>query len=249
MATTTNYGWTTPDDTALVKDGASAIRTLGSSIDTTVFNNANAAIAKTIVDAKGDIIAATAADTVARLAVGANDTVLTADSSTATGLKWATVGAGGMTTLTSGTLSGSEVDLTSITGTYRDLILRVYNFKPATDERSIRVRFNNDTSTNYFYGTQTIEVGSGSTFLVVTDNSDNTDANGVLDMRIINYASTSYNKLVDAISWVNNATTPTNMNLRFTGGIYISASAITSIKFYPATGNFTSGNYELIGVK
>jgi hypothetical protein len=36
MATTTNYGWTTPDNTAYVKDGASAIRTLGSSIDTTL---------------------------------------------------------------------------------------------------------------------------------------------------------------------------------------------------------------------
>jgi microcystin-dependent protein len=89
MATTTNYSWTTPDDTALVKDGAAAIRSLGTAIDTTVFNNAGASIAKTIVDAKGDIIAATAADTISRLAVGANDTVLTADSSTATGLKWA----------------------------------------------------------------------------------------------------------------------------------------------------------------
>ena len=88
MPTTTNYGWTTPADTDLVKDGASAIRTLGTAIDTTVFNNASAAIAKTIVDAKGDIIAATAADTVSKLSVGANDTVLTADSSTATGLKW-----------------------------------------------------------------------------------------------------------------------------------------------------------------
>jgi hypothetical protein len=37
MATTTNYSWATPDDTALVKDGASAIRTLGSSVDTTVY--------------------------------------------------------------------------------------------------------------------------------------------------------------------------------------------------------------------
>lgn len=36
MATTTNFGWTTPDDTALVKDGASAIRTLGSSIDSSM---------------------------------------------------------------------------------------------------------------------------------------------------------------------------------------------------------------------
>jgi hypothetical protein len=38
MATTTNYGWVTPDDTALVKDGAAAIRTLGSSVDTTTKN-------------------------------------------------------------------------------------------------------------------------------------------------------------------------------------------------------------------
>ena len=52
------------------------------------------AINPTIVDAKGDIIAATAADTVARLAVGSNDQVLTADSSTATGLKWATPASG-----------------------------------------------------------------------------------------------------------------------------------------------------------
>jgi hypothetical protein len=52
-------------------------------------------IQPTIVDAKGDLIAATAADTPARLAVGANDTVLTADSAEATGLKWATPAAGG----------------------------------------------------------------------------------------------------------------------------------------------------------
>jgi hypothetical protein len=37
MATTTNYSWNTPDNTAYVKDGASAIRTLGSSVDTTLF--------------------------------------------------------------------------------------------------------------------------------------------------------------------------------------------------------------------
>lgn len=46
-------------------------------------------VLESLVDAKGDIIAATAADAVARLAVGANDTVLTADSAQATGLKWA----------------------------------------------------------------------------------------------------------------------------------------------------------------
>ena len=95
MATTTNYSWTTPDDTALVKDGAAAIRSLGTAIDTTTYNNAQAAIAKTIIDAKGDLIAGSAADTVARLAVGTNGYLLTADSTTATGLKWSAPAGGG----------------------------------------------------------------------------------------------------------------------------------------------------------
>jgi hypothetical protein len=52
------------------------------------------AIQNTIVDAKGDLIGATAADTPARLAVGTNGQVLTADSTAATGLKWATPASG-----------------------------------------------------------------------------------------------------------------------------------------------------------
>ena len=119
MANTTNFGWETPDDTDLVKDGAAAIRTLGSSIDTSlvdlkggttgqvlskatntdmdftwVAQDDSNAIQNAIVDAKGDLIAATAADTPARLGVGANGTVLTADSAEATGLKWATPASG-----------------------------------------------------------------------------------------------------------------------------------------------------------
>jgi hypothetical protein len=73
MATTTNYSWTTPDDTDLVKDGAAAIRTLGTAIDSTVFTNAGAAINKSLVDAAGDLIYGTADNTVARLGIGTAD--------------------------------------------------------------------------------------------------------------------------------------------------------------------------------
>ena len=118
MATTTNFGWETPDDTDLVKDGALAIRTLGSAIDTSLVDlkggttgqvlakNSNTdmdfvwttdatGIPATIFDAKGDLIVASAADAAARLAVGTNGHVLTADSTAANGIKWAAPAGGG----------------------------------------------------------------------------------------------------------------------------------------------------------
>jgi ketopantoate reductase len=49
----------------------------------------------TAIDAKGDLIAGTAADTFSRLAVGTNGQTLVADSTAATGLKWATPSGGG----------------------------------------------------------------------------------------------------------------------------------------------------------
>jgi hypothetical protein len=60
----------------------------GASGDVTVTNSM-----ATAIDAKGDLVPGTGADTFARLAVGANNTVLTADSATATGLKWAAAAA------------------------------------------------------------------------------------------------------------------------------------------------------------
>jgi len=128
MATTTNYGWDTPDDTDLVKDGAAAIRTLGNSADTTLKNlnpqtttgaiafrsataNVNTALPlgtagqvlrvnsgatapewattadQTPLTTKGDLFGFDTAD--ARIPVGTNGHILTADSTQSLGVKWA----------------------------------------------------------------------------------------------------------------------------------------------------------------
>jgi hypothetical protein len=52
-------------------------------------------ILESLIDAKGDLIVGSAADTAARLAVGTNGQVLTADSGETTGVKWATPSGGG----------------------------------------------------------------------------------------------------------------------------------------------------------
>ena len=108
------------------------------------------AISPTLVDAKGDIIAATAADTVSRLAVGANDTVLTADSSTATGLKWATPAAGGITLLSTTSLSGSTVSVTGISSSYNQLLIYVENAGLQTTAGVISANVNSATTNGYY---------------------------------------------------------------------------------------------------
>jgi hypothetical protein len=90
MATTTNYGWGTPDDTDLVKDGALAIRDLGQDIDTTT----KALNPETTT---GDIAYRSAtANTNTRLALGTAGQVLTVNSG-ATAPEWATPSGGGAT--------------------------------------------------------------------------------------------------------------------------------------------------------
>jgi len=107
-------------------------------------------IQPTIFDAKADILTATAADTPARLAVGTNDTVLTADSSTATGLKWAAPSSGGFTLLSTTTLSAQSTTISGISGSYKHLVL--YS-KTITDTAAgggfLSLRFNSDTGSNY----------------------------------------------------------------------------------------------------
>ena len=252
MATTTNYSWTTPDDTALVKDGAAAIRSLGTAIDTTVFTNAGAAINKTIIDAAGDLIYGTAADTAARLAIGTAGKVLTVNSG-ANAPEWATLpAAGGMTLLETLTLSGASTTSSSIPGTYKNLQIVVRNAKPASDGSYLYMRLNGDSSANRY---RHVGTKSGTNFdfnatqWEIGPARDNSVSEGLEIINIFDYANTTTWKHAQSISLVNNETTTANYN--YYGAYYQhynQTAAITTITLFFNTGNITSGTALIYGV-
>jgi hypothetical protein len=254
MATTTNYSWTTPDDTALVKDGAAAIRSLGTAIDSTVFTNAGNAIAKTIVDAKGDIIAATAADTVARLAVGANDTVLIADSSTATGLKWAAPASGGMTLLSTTTLSGASTTISSINQGYVNLYIFIYGMTNNTANDYLLVElFNGATALNNYVGGNKIANSSdGGVSVYAGNNFDSgtallrTSANNAFTLILENYADTTSRK---PLKFNGAFLQSSGVGILNWSGIVNSNSAVDKITLSNYGGTFSAGTVKIYGVK
>jgi hypothetical protein len=251
MATTTNYSWSTPDDTALVKDGAAAIRSLGTAIDSTVFTNAGAAINKTIVDAKGDLIVASGADAVARLAVGGTDGhVLTVNSGATNGVEWAAASAGSMTLISTTTLTGASVSLTSIPQTYKNLYILVRKFLPSDSGAPLRFTFNSDTNTRYFrtvsndVASQTFNVGS----FTANDNSNNSVSDGVIQLYLIDYADATTFQAFNGLGLTTDRDYNDRIYVYDMRGMYNQTTAITSIQMFVSTGTMTSGTALLYGV-
>jgi hypothetical protein len=161
------------------------------------------AISKGQFTAKGSLLSATAASTPAVLAVGSNDQVLTADSSTSTGLKWAAASSGGMTLLSTTTMSSTTTTINSISGAYTHLffIMRDVNVGSADFPR---IRPNNDTGSGYGICVKMTSSGGGSvstTFhsgTVINENMDNIAANtadsNTYAVWIYNYSSTNSRK-------------------------------------------------------
>ncbi len=177
MATTTNYSWTTPDDTDLVKDGAAAIRTLGSSADTTVKNLNPGTTA-------GDIDYYTSGTAKARIAIGTAGQVLQVNAG-ATAPEWAAPAGGGKvlqvvsalittsTSIASTTLADSGITLnitpTSATSKVLVLISAHMSSQRSTDAAYSKLKILRDATTiwdgtnvNISYGFE--GSGSGATF-------------------------------------------------------------------------------------
>ena len=323
MANTTNFNWETPDDTDLVKDGAAAIRTLGSAIDTSlvdlkggttgqvlskatntdmdftwVAQDDSNAIQNALVDAKGDLIAASAADTPARLPVGTNNQRLVAASGETTGLKYvsdtqntvvdaegdllvgdsadtlqrlaigttgqiltvdttvdgkikwaAAAGGGGMTLLSTTTLSGSSTSISSISGSYKNLLLIINGVK-CSNNNQWYLRTNGSFGGWYeIYGesnTSPWTENNGNDLYLGENNIKANDANNTFAVLINNYASTTAYKPFSAYgSYINSSSATKN---HFSAGAWRSTSAITSIDINTGAGTFSDGTILTYGV-
>jgi hypothetical protein len=99
-------------------------------------------IQPTLLTAKGDLISATAASTVARLAVGSNDQILVADSSTSTGLKWATPSGGGKVLQV--VMGTTTTAVSNSTTTYADTTLTATITPSATSSKVLVMVMQND---------------------------------------------------------------------------------------------------------
>jgi hypothetical protein len=209
------------------------------------------AIQNAIVDAKGDLIAATAADTPARLAVGTNGQVLTADSTAATGLAWATSAAGGITLLTTTALTGSTVTISSINQTYTDLMIIVTGMS-STSDYAPRFQYNGVTS-GYMGATAANASSSLGTSnpqndlnLAVFDIWEGSNANSLVSIYIKNYAATGYHNTEQYVAYLTN----TALLRTFMGmGGNANTSAVSSVTFFPDAGTFNAGSVKIYGVK
>jgi hypothetical protein len=145
--------------------GTSAIaHTAGASVkhvftgdDATFFTagvaTADAAIPKSVVTTKGDVVTATASATPARLGVGSNGQVLTADSTTATGIKWATPEVRtGWTFLTSGTVTTGSTLVVSGLSSYNRIMIGLAGVQVSNNSSYLNYWVNNKTET--FKGTR-----------------------------------------------------------------------------------------------
>lgn len=243
MATTTNYGWETPDDTDLVKDGAAAIRTLGSSIDTTT-KNLNPETTT------GDIAYRSAtANTNTRLAIGSTGQVLTVAAGVPS---WASPSTGAMTLISSTALSGSSITLTSIAGTYRSLYLFVRGAQAGSDYNLIiepNSTANNGRWGGGFQDGTSAFVNAKATLwslafynTIKANNGDN-----AWSVQINEYASSTAYKPFQMYGGYYGGN---NLNQSgIAGGVWYNTTAITSLKISTDSSTFSAGTVDLYGVK
>jgi len=249
MATTTpNFGWSVPTSTDLVKDGATAIETLGDAIDASLVDlkggtsgqvlkkNSNtdmdfvwgtdSAGMTNPMTTTGDIIYSSSGSTPARLGIGTSGQVLNV---TAGVPAWTTIATGGSwSQAATGSLTGSSVTISSLSG--KQYYVACIGWSHTASSEYIMLRLNGDSGTNYRRTDSDSAVSEIYPAGSVTVSGASTRSIGFhVDMTDTSMAG----KPITSVTPQGNVS----------GGWYMSASAITSITILTSGGTFDAGTY------
>lgn len=214
-----------------------------------VFISADAADSTSPLTTKGDVYTYSTAD--ARLAVGANDTVLTADSTAATGLKWATPAAGTktMTQIASGnTTSGTSVQVTGLSS-YDTIVVRWDSAGTTAGTPSFGIGVNNSTTlANYNFITLNTQISSAtqsaSSFNLCPVNPSQIAGSTNYQVQFTNCKAAGFTNVIGGGYFTQ---TSGNITPVVLVGTFVVAAAVSSLEFVNGGNTFNRGTYTIWG--
>ncbi len=242
-----DFVWTSPNpgDITGVTAGT-GISGGGTSGDVTITNSM-----ATAITTNGDLIYGTGSGTFTRRGIGSTGDVLTVTGGVPT---WsAPAGGGGMTLLSTTSLSGSSVTISSISGSYTDLRI-VMKGAYASGDSDLFVRLNSDTSSNYaHYSLQTADTTASGFYtdsatqvqigFVTGTNTYQQRTSFVLDLPRYTDTSNCFG-IVTLSTYAFSARRQIQNFFK-----YNNSAAITSFTIYPSSGTFSGGSLYIYGVK
>jgi hypothetical protein len=203
---------------------------------------------------KGDLYTFSTVD--ARLGVGANGTVLTADSAETTGLKWAAPGGAALTLsqIATGSMSGTSVTISSLSA-YDTIILQMNGVTWGTGNNNIRVRINSLTTGNYYKSGWAVGSGGSrirqyqptATSFALQDPGDQVYTNATNNYFYIFTSCKSVGFTQVVAEGFYGAASSVDIVTAF-NGIITSAEAVSSLVLATASGyTFNAGTYTVWG--
>ena len=207
---------------------------------------------------KGDLFTFTTVD--ARIGVGANNTVLTADSAEASGLKWAAVStAQNFSLISSAALTGAAtITISGISG-MNSLWIHIFACSSASASSVFTFRMNADTAANYLYGQGSVVGNSAYNSNMISGDGDtgatsfpvntqSTAAGGTINGGLtINGCNSAGFKVITGLTGANNNSSATGGYFMSNVGAYKGTSTISSISIISGTGNFDNGTIYVYG--